>query len=112
MERVNDGRILWQKLGGGGFMLHGKLIKSKDKFRATPNEIPNAFKDVVVPLEDYVLEPQVVDAFVAKKEVNYSMQQRGKSKSWFDVVDGKGKAINAKALTKEQATSLLKDILE
>jgi hypothetical protein len=111
MERLNDGRIWWQKKGGGSFMLRGKLIRANDKFRAAPSEIPTAFKDIIIALEDFVDPAAAPDPLLVVKKVNYSLQPRGKSKSQFDVVDGQGKRINEKALTKEVATNLLNDLM-
>ena len=60
MERKNKanqrkGEIRWRKEGGGSFRtkINGKdrIIKPGETFRALPEEIPLAFRDVVVPLD-------------------------------------------------------------
>jgi hypothetical protein len=111
MERVNDGKIWWKKKGGGSFMFNRQLIRPNMKFRAAPNEIPLAFRDLVVPLEDYVDPETAPDPLKTAPVVNYFIQPKGKSKFLFDVVDGSGKAINEKGLTKEIAENLLNDLV-
>ena len=46
MQRnVDDGRILFHKKGGGSFRtVNGRIIKPNQKFRAHPEEIPEAFR--------------------------------------------------------------------
>ena len=110
MERVNDGKIWWQKKGGGAFMFHGKLIRGTEKFRAAPSEIPVAFRDLLVALEDYVDPTVTPDPLLAVKKAVYTMQLKGKSKSLYDVVNEQGKPINEKALSKEVAENLLNDL--
>ena len=111
MERANladnDGKIFWKKVGGGSLRFNGKIIKPGQTFRASVDEIPKSFRDLVIPLEKIVEkgeEPIVVVNTV------YSMQPRGKSKSLFDIVDGNGKVLNEKALNKETAQKLIEDL--
>ena len=108
MERAdNDGSIMWRKIGGGGFRLRGRIIKPNQTFRATPDEIPKGFRDLVIPLEHIVKkeEPPLIIT-----EAVYRLEPRGKSKSLFDVVDKNGKVLNEKALFKDKAEELIKQI--
>ena len=117
MERIeDDGKITFKKIGGGALRWGNKLIKPGQVFRARPDEIPENFKDVIIPME-HIRAPAAPPIVVAKTE--YLVKPRGKSKSLFDVVtktsvDDKGKdvfkAINEKALTKEIADNLLEDL--
>ena len=106
MERA-DGSIMWKKVGGGSLRLNGKIIKPGQVFSATPEQIPVAFKDLIMPLEQVRLkdEPVIVPA-----KLVYELKPRGKSKSLFDVVDKNGKVLNEKALTKEVAQNLIDDL--
>jgi hypothetical protein len=108
MERVSDGKIWWQKKGGGSFMFNGQLIRPSMKFKATASEIPQAFRDLIIPLEE-VTEVEVTKVVPVK--VTYTIQPRGKSKSLFDVVSVQGKVVNEKALSKEVAENLVKDLM-
>lgn len=117
MEREeNDGKITYKKIGGGALRWNNKLIKPGQIFRANPNEIPENFKDVIIPMEK-IREVTAPPISVTKTE--YLLKPRGKSKTLFDVVtkvgvDAKGKdvfkAINEKVLTKEIAQNLIEDL--
>jgi hypothetical protein len=107
MERAEDGLITWKKVGGGSLRLNGRMIKPGQIFKARPEEIPVAFKDLIIPLEQVRLKDEPV--IVAAKLV-YELKPRGKSKSLFDVVDKNGKVLNEKALTKEVAQNLIDDL--
>lgn len=99
--------IRWKKIGGGPLYLQNRIIKPGQVFRARPSEISKAFRDTVIPLEDIPEEkPVVIDV----KPSNYSIKPRGKSKTWFDVIDAQEKVVNEKALTKEQAQKLARDL--
>ena len=108
MERViSNEPIRWKKTGGGALYLHHKLIKPGQIFTARPSEISKSFRDTVIPLDDvFVPVPPPIEITKA----DYSVKPRGKSKSWFDVVDSKEKVVNEKALTKEVAEKLVQDL--
>ncbi len=106
MER-EDGSIMWKKVGGGSLRLNGKIIKPGQQFRAHPNAIPAAFKDLIIPLESIPKKDE--PPMIVTKTV-YEIKPRGKSKSLFDVVDKNGKVLNEKALTKEVAQKLVEDL--
>lgn len=99
--------IRWKKTGGGHFHLNGRIIKPGQVFSASVDEIPKAFRDLITPLDEIKSElPTPIDI----KTIAYKVVPRGKSKTWFDVLDEQGKEINEKALTKEQAEKLAKDL--
>lgn len=109
MERVtqtNDA-IRWKKVGGGAFYYKNRIIKPGQVFTARVDEIPKAFRDLCIPLDE-IKEVPVPPIEVVKTQ--YTVQPRGKSKSWFDVVDSKDKVVNEKALTKEVAEKLAQDL--
>lgn len=113
MERTratSDDRIRWKKMGGGGFLFNGHLIKPGQVFTARESDIPKAFRDLCKPLDAIPVPPPPPPIEVTKTE--YSVKPRGKSKSLFDVVDGNGKVINEKGLTKESADKLAQDLLK
>ncbi len=110
MERTipSNEPIRWRKTGGGALYLHRKIIKPGQVFTARPSEISKAFRDTVIPLEEIPAEAPPPPLEITKAD--YSVKPRGKSKSWFDVVDSKGKVVNEKALTKEIAEKLVQDL--
>lgn len=108
LEQEGDGTILWKKKGGGAFILGRRMIKPGQTFRAKLEEIPLAFRDLVIPLES--IEEKPTSPLEVVKPV-YTLKPRGKSKSLFDVVDGNGKVLNEKALQKNVAENLIEDLL-
>jgi hypothetical protein len=119
MERTQQSdpqAILWKKEGGGSLRLRiaGRLtmIKPNQQFYAREEEVPDAFKDVVV-----VVDPEQAAKVkkVTEKKVeeasapNYALQHR--NGKWWDVVSESGKVQNEKALTKEAAEELLNTLL-
>jgi len=102
-----DRRIRWKKTGRGSFRFQGRIIKPGETFLATPEQIPAAFRDIVYPL-DSVKEKEAAPLKVTKSV--YEVKPRGKSKSQFDVVDGNGKVLNEKVLSKELAEKLVSDL--
>lgn len=107
VEKANTGVIKWKKIGGGGLILKNKLIKPGQIFEAHPDEIPKAFRDTCIPLDEVVVpkEPQINPV-----KFNYKAIPRGKSNLWWDVVNDNGKVMNQKALTKEVAEQFVKDL--
>jgi hypothetical protein len=105
---ANDGKVWWRKVGGGSLRLSNRIIKPGEKFRAFPDEIPTAFRDVVLPLEDIPETGDAKPVNVVKTE--YKLQPRGDSKLWYDVVDKNGKVLNEKGMKKETAEKLIQDL--
>jgi len=129
---VDDGTILFHKIGGGSFRtMHGKIIKPNQKFRARPEEIPEAFRDVVVAMEPLPEDIPIksVSTFSMKKtdtpadetddkskiesekapkdsSPNYEVQKKGGG--WYNVFETvSGKKMNEKAMRESDAKALL-----
>ena len=115
MERRNVGSeqvIKWKKTGGGSLRFNGRIIKPGQIFKAKASEISPNFRDVVIPLETIpgdVVVPTIPDPAIKAVEVEYKLKSRG-SGGWFDVIDKNGKALNEKALKKDIAEKLIKDL--
>lgn len=100
----------WKKIGGGSFLLNGnRWIKPGQEFMALESDIPEAFRDTIIPLEVETkkeeltnLEEGIVTPPIPPK---FSLKRRGASR-WYDVVNDAGKAINDKPLSKEDAEKL------
>lgn len=131
MERTQRRKIKWHKQGGGSFrMRDGRIIKPNQKFEAYPEDIPDGFRDVVVPLEplpedeplqsatEFELQQAEPPASLdedqegqAQYEIQpqqYEKQERDAT-GWFDVVDSEGNHVNDKALREDEADELIKD---
>ena len=109
VEPVDDGKIWWKKVGGGSFKLGKRYIKPGEKFRASEDEIPKGFRDLIIPLEE--LRGEAVEKKIALSKTEYEIRPRGKSKAYFDVVNKQsGKVINDEGLKKEIAEKLVNDL--
>jgi len=100
--------IRWKKIGGGGFLFKGHLIKPGQVFTAKVSEIPKGFRDICIPLDEIPAPAEIPPIEVGNS--SYTVQPRGDGKIWFDVVDRNGKVLNEKALRKEAAEQFAKDL--
>jgi len=107
-ERAKDA-IEWVKKGGGSLRLNNpnRIIKPNQKFYATLAEIPEAFRDVVVPVSEKA--KQEVEAGPIDVPLRFKIETKGSG--WFDVINlGTGKAVNDKSLRAAEAKELLKEL--
>ena len=103
------GMIRWIKKGGGSFVLHNRHIKKGQIFDARLEDIPEAFRDVVVRLDKEVKETLPV-ATVQPSKVEYFIKHRGSG--YYNVVDSNDKLQNEKALRKDVAEALIVSLQE
>ncbi len=98
------GMIRWIKKGGGTFTLNNRIIKKGQIFDARLEDIPEAFRDVVVRLDREVKETLSVAPKPLAK-VEYFTKHRGSG--YYNVVDTDGKVQNEKPLRKDEAEALI-----
>ena len=113
-RRKEEPEIKWKKVGGGSLRLNGKIIKPGQIFKAKASDISANFRDVVIPLESIpgvVTAPDLPDPEIKAVELEYKLKARGTG-GWYDVVDKNGKVLNEKALKKDIAEKLIKDLVE
>ena len=110
----------YKKLGGGTFRLvNGQIIKPNEIFKTTPDQVPLAFKDLLIEIKPEIVpeeeeetvivpeeeeeETEVSDkpAFYIKDEGNY----------WFNIYSKAGKLITDTKLRKAAAEKLLEELL-
>ena len=112
MERENiqpSELIWWKRVGGKAFMFNGRHIKPNQKFQAKLEDIPEAFRDIILPLDQGEYEKSVTKEDVrAPAELEYFVKSRGAG--YYDVVDGDGKLQNEKALRKDAADALVESL--
>ena len=113
--------IRWKKVGGGSLRFKGRIIKPGQIFKASLDEIPQAFRDVVIPQESIpgdvsapgAIMPEikavVVEYKLKPRENGIKLEQRGKG-PWYDVVDSDDKVLNDKALKRIEAKELFDDL--
>lgn len=109
MKRTdNKGKIYYKNIGGS-FRLPNRIIKPKQKFYAFKEEIPTAFKDSIIVLDSTnVVKEKEKDEKVISAKMKYTKKHRGGG--WYDIFDENGKQINEKALKKENAEEMLKEL--
>lgn len=111
MERTKvnkDDKIRWRKTGGGSFRMgSGKIIKPGQVFTARLDEIPVAFRDVIMPLDDKEIITETNAAVDVPKAPELEYTVRHKGGAWYDVVNKDGKVLNDKSLRKEAAEELV-----
>jgi len=94
-----------------------RYVRSGEIFEARVEDIPEAFRDTVIPLNPVLLKEAVekkeeeILEIVKKTSNNYSIRPRATG-TWVDVVDMNGKKINEKALKLSDAEGLLKKLNE
>ena len=97
-------RVRWRKVGRGSFRLaNRRIIKPNQTFFADPEEIPEAFRDVVVALGPLPKEPEI-------EPVNPGYVVDRRVGGWYDVRDKFGKRVNEKALKRKDAEALVESL--
>ncbi len=114
--KLKPGQIWYKKLGGGSFVANidgkAKMIKPNQEFEARPEEIPENFRDVVVPLDAGVrAEIEKKSPSKPASKLEYFVKPRA-AKGYWDVVDKMGKVQNEKALRKDAAEALIESLME
>lgn len=93
--------IRWKKIGNGSFMLNNRYIKPGQVFTATVEEIPAAFRDLIVPVDKLPEDP-----FTKPKKVsNYTLMQT--EEGLWNIVDKQGKIFNDAPMEKNEAEKVL-----
>ena len=110
-----DGRILYRKEGGGStrLLLNGKktMIKPGQRFKAYPYEIPQAFRDTIVPMNaDDVERDGQLRSSTAVKGIKPTYDLRPAKAGLFHVVNQSGKIITDDPIAKSDAEKLIKDL--
>ena len=114
-KTLAPGVFWWRKTGGGSFhtKIDGKIkiIKPNDRFAARLEEIPEGFRDVVIPADKKAKEAvvKIETASPPTQKLEYYLNHRGGG--YYDILDKKGKRQNAKALRKEDADALIKNLV-
>ena len=106
-SKKNDGSIKWKKTGGGSFRMVNRIIKPGQIFSARPDEIPMAFRDIIIPLEDIPTEKVEQDA--SNKKEKFTIVKISNSK-FVNIVDASKKVINENKLTPEEAEVLIEEL--
>lgn len=99
----------WKKVGGGSLWIRKHIVKPGEIFKANIEDIPEAFRDVIIPWNGEGEGEVVMDTTPTNLvPTMYSLEELENGK--FNVVNSAGKAINEKLLTKKVADQLVEDL--
>lgn len=106
-------KIRYKKIGGGSFSIGNRYIKPNQIFEADPDEIPSAFKDVVIALDEEkekkAVKRKAKEDAEDKESAEYDLKHKGGG--WYNIVNkDTGKILNESPLKKEDAEKYLKDL--
>jgi hypothetical protein len=108
------GEIEWTKTGGGSLVIKiggkSKIIKPGQRFFARREEIPEGFRNTIVPVRPTELEAiEKGSTDIEVVQLKYTVKHR--SGGWYNVFDSNGKQVNEKAVKgKEAAEELISSL--
>lgn len=116
-----EGYVLFVKQGGGTFRMVNpdRIIKPNQRFWARPDDIPEAFRDLVIPVDEETAKAYRENTKVQKETgklpppeekvetTDYTLQRRG---AYYYVLDGDGKQVNEKGMKREEAENLINSL--
>jgi len=97
--------IRWKKVGGSTFILNNRMIKPGQVFHAKVSEIPKAFRDLIIPVDELPVE---IDELALADDASYSLKQNGDK---WDILNRQGKKMNEVPLSRDEALMLIKQLL-
>ena len=104
-----DPLIKWKRMGRGSTILridgHDTRIKQNQIFSARESEVPQGFRDLIVPIH-----PEDIGPVPIKVTSRYNVVADPNEKDRYNVVPPSGKPLNTKPLKKEAALTLLGQI--
>ena len=101
-----DRPIRWKKVGGSTFILNNRMIKPGQVFTAKVSEIPKAFRDLIIPVDDLPVE--VDELTLIGDGSSFSLQPNGDK---WNILNRMGKKLNEVALSRDEALILIKQLL-
>ena len=101
-----DRPIRWKKVGGRTFILNNRMIKPGQVFTAKVSEIPKAFRDLIIPVDDLPVE--VDELTLIGDGSSFSLQPNGDK---WNILNRMGKKLNEVALSRDEALILIKQLL-
>lgn len=111
-KEENPDMIRWRKIGGGAFNMPNRIIKPNQEFSARLEDIPENFRDVVVPLnEKEAAKIRKKEETPSKPAVKLKYFVKARGGGYYNVEDQDGKVQNEKALRKDAADALIANLL-
>jgi hypothetical protein len=110
-EQVDKQLLKWRNSGGGTFrMAGGKIIKPNQVYKAYEDQVPAAFRDTQICLEEIPTEVKVIPKKSKNATPKYEIVHKGAG--WYDVIDSSGKPVNEKALREAEAITIKSELEE
>jgi len=107
---MEQGLIRWKKVGGGSFRLNrNTIIKPNQVFEAREDEIPKAFRDVIIRLDGIPTSKNIDIEKVKERKNKYKTEETSRA-GYVHIVDNNGKKISEKPLKKDDAKKLISDL--
>jgi hypothetical protein len=112
MAEINDAPRRWKVVGHRAYYWGKKIMKPGQIFVAFEKDLPAELKSIVIALDGIPDTPPVIPKIEAPKitetviPVTYHIKERFLGGT-FDIINSRGKRINEKALTKEEADKML-----
>lgn len=107
----------FRKKGGGSFRFKGKIVKQNQTFEAYPSEIPENFRDIIVPVgskwDNFDPQSEPDAATVQVKEAEYYKKHKGGGRwqIYRKVDDGEDKLMSGeKTYLKDEADQVISDL--
>ena len=97
-------------------MASGRIIKRNQSFKAQPTEIPKAFLDTIICLDEAKVQEEAkeeqkrVEKELSTPKKLYELQKDEESNKWNVVNIDSGKPLNDEPMTKKKAEELLNSI--
>jgi len=100
-------KLWYRKLGGGSLRFQGRIIKPNERFQSYPEDIPEAFKDLLQCIDSPIVQKaaELPKKVYDVKEVIFELLEKESGK-WFVVNAASKKALNEVPLTYESAIAL------
>ncbi len=99
-------KIKWKNVGGAFRFRKNEIIKPGQTFLAYVDEIPQPFRDILIPMEEIVETPEPTKIAAIK----YSLIPTENNPELFNILDSEGKVMNEKPLKESIAKRLLQDL--
>lgn len=104
-----SGLLRFRKIGSGVFRMNGRIIKPNEEFYAHFDQIPKAFRNVIICLDEKELIAIQSGAIGLKRDKAKFEIKQVLPNQW-NVINSTGKVMNETPLTEEEAIKLA-DIL-
>lgn len=85
----------------------GRFIKQNQEFWAFPSQIPEAFRDLVKPVDT---EKTLDDALIEEKKIKSVYTLNGRSDGKYDIIGPTGKVLNEQPLEKDEADKMISEL--